>query len=108
MPEARLSPRDRRTVLQQLSRDRLGELTARLELDVTDRRSIDAHVDAIVRKRSLAFRTVLEALRREELQAACAVLGLDTSGREKAVLVGRILGEESPAESPSSPPPAKS
>jgi hypothetical protein len=58
--EVCLSPKDRRTVLAQLSRDRLGELTTRFELDVADRRSTDAHVDAIVRKRSLDFRTILE------------------------------------------------
>lgn len=78
--DVRLSPKDRRAVLEQLSRDRLGELTTRFELDVADRRSIDGHIDAIVRKRSLDFRRVLEALRREELQAACETLGLDSGG----------------------------
>lgn len=88
----RLPPRARRTVLEQLSRDRLSELTTRFELDVNDRRSTDSHIDAIVRKRSLDFRRVLDALQREELQAACEVLGLDPGGREKAKLVERILG----------------
>ncbi len=107
-----LSPKERRLVLAQLSRDRLGELTARFELDVADRRSIDAHVDAIVRKRSLDFRRVLDVLLREELQAACEALGLDSAGREKSKLVERILGaEESPSQdlaSASSPPPPAS
>lgn len=92
MSENRLSARDRRTILLQLSRDRLGELTTRFELEVEDRRSIDAHVDAIVRKRALDFTAVLNVLKREELQAACEALGLDSSGREKAVLVERLLG----------------
>ncbi|MDB4944541.1 MAG: Methyltransferase domain [Labilithrix sp.] len=92
--DVRLSPKDRRVVLEQLSRDRLGELTTRFELDVTDRRSTDAHIDAIVRKRSLDFRRVLELLHRDELQAACEGLGLDAGGREKAKLVERILGVE--------------
>ena len=109
--EVRLSPKDRRTVLEQLSRDRLGELTTRFELDVADRRSTDAHVDAIVRKRSVDFRAVLELLRREELQAACEALGLDRGGREKSTLIGRILGEETaprvaaPSTSSSEPSP---
>lgn len=90
--ESRLSPKTRRLVLAQLSRDRLAELTTRFELDVTDRRSSDAHVDAIVRKRSLEFRRVLEFFRREELQAACEALGLDSGGREKSKLVDRLLG----------------
>jgi hypothetical protein len=104
MSDVRLSARDRRIVLQQLSRDRLSELTNRFELEVTDRRSIDAHVDTIVRKRSLDFRRVLEVLRREELQAACEALGLDSGGREKAMLVGRILGDDDAAAAPSSSP----
>jgi hypothetical protein len=103
--EARLSPKDRRVILEQLSRDRLGELSTRFQLDVADRRSSDAHVDAIVRKRSLDFREVLEHLRREELQAACEALGLETGGREKAKLIDRILGEAiSPAKAEVSSP----
>ncbi len=89
-------------VLAQLSRDRLGELTTRFELEVADRRSTDAHIDAIVRKRSLDFRQVLELLRREELQAACEALGLDRGGREKSALVERILGGDGQPTSPAS------
>lgn len=90
--EVLLPPRVRRTILEQLSRDRLGELTTGFELEVADRRSSHAHVDAIVQKRSLDFRRVLELLRREELQAACEALGLDTGGREKLKLIERIFG----------------
>jgi hypothetical protein len=46
MPEAPLSPRNRRTVLQQLSRDRLAELTTKFALDVADRRSIQETTEA--------------------------------------------------------------
>ncbi|HKY34440.1 MAG TPA: DNA methyltransferase [Polyangiaceae bacterium] len=80
-------------MLEQLSRERLAELTERFELDVADRRSIDAHVDAIVRKRSLDFGALLDVLHRDELKAACEALGVDGSGREKAPLVARILGQ---------------
>jgi hypothetical protein len=115
-PALRLSPKARRTVLRQLSRDRLAELALRFELEVDDRRSADSHVDSIVRKRSLDFRQVLELLRREELQAACEALGLDSNGREKQKLVERILGcgeavveQDEPAQPSSvhssSPPP---
>jgi SAM-dependent methyltransferase len=110
--EVRLKPKARRTILKQLSRDRLGELANRFELDVADRRSIDAHIDSILRKRSLDFRELLGMFRREELQAACEALGLDTSGREKAKFVERILGgpEPEPLDEPepssSGPPPA--
>ena len=89
--DARLTPKDRRTILEQLTRDRLAELSARLEVDVEDRRSTESHVDALIRKRSLEFASVLDLLKREELQLACEALGLDASGREKSKLVERIL-----------------
>ncbi|HEX2878592.1 MAG TPA: DNA methyltransferase, partial [Polyangiaceae bacterium] len=115
MPAAvRFSPKARRSILQQISRDRLSDLTTRLALEVDDRRSTDAHVDAIVRKRSLDFGKVLDSLQRDELQAVCAAFGLNTEGREKSKLVARIvehLDEPKKAEpaslapSPSSEPP---
>ena len=92
--DTRLSPRDRRAILERLSRHRLAELTTKFELEVDDRRSTDSYIDAIVRKRSLDFGRVLELLRREELQGACEALGLDSGGREKAKLVERILGQD--------------
>lgn len=93
MAQERLSSRHRRVVLEQLTRDRLAELTSRFELDVVDRRSTDSHIEAIIRKRSLDFALVLEFLKREELQAACEALGLDAGGREKSKLAERILGK---------------
>jgi len=106
--EARLTPKERRRILKTLARERLAALTEHFELEVADRRLIDAHVDAIVKKRSLDFRELLEQLRREELQAVCGALGLDAGGREKAKLVDRILGvkeEPAPAAAGSEPPP---
>lgn len=112
--EARLTPKERRRILRLLPRDRLAALTDHFRLEVADRRSIDAHVDAIVKKRSLDFRELLEQLRREELQAVCGGLALDAGGREKAKLVDRILGvKEEPGSTaagseppPSMPPPS--
>jgi hypothetical protein len=107
-PVVRLAPKARRTVLEQLSRDRLSELTTRFELDVDDRRSTDSHIDAIVRKRSLDFHRVLDVLQREELQAACDALGLDSGGREKAKLVARIVGNGEHIEGEDEPEQASS
>ncbi len=98
--EVRLSPKSRRAILQQLSRERLAELTAHFELAVADRRSSEAHVDAIVRKRSLDFRRLVEMLGRDELKAACEALGLDSRGREKAGLVERLLASGPDGEEP--------
>ena len=110
--EARLTPKERRRILRLLARERLAALTDHFGLEVADRRSIDAHVEAIVKKRSLVFRELLEQLRREELQEVCGALALDAGGCEKAKLVDRILGvKKEPAptavdsESPPSIPP---
>ncbi|HZL16483.1 MAG TPA: DNA methyltransferase [Polyangia bacterium] len=107
-PNSGLSPRDRRRALEQLSRERLSELTTRFEIDVADRRSNDSHIDAIVRKRSFDFGRVLEVLLREELQGACEALGLDSRGREKAKLVERILGRDQHIPPDEAPPPVDS
>ena len=101
--DARIPPKDRRTVLEQLTRDRLAELTMRLELEVEDRRSTEAHIDAIIRKRGLEFGSVLEQFKREELQAACEALGLDGGGREKSKLVERILARSDGSSVPDAP-----
>lgn len=110
--ENSLPPKDRRIVLAQLSHERLGELTTRLKLKVADRRSTDAHIDTVIRKRSLDFRRVLEQLRHDELQRSCKALGLQSSGRQKEELIERILGTEveaaSQTASASSVPPAAS
>src|SRR5690348_17244146 len=87
-----LPPQKRRKALQALGHDRLAELTARFELEVADRRQRDAHVDAIVRARGLEFADVLRLLKREELQEMCAALELDATGREKELLIGRLVG----------------
>ena len=90
-PKGRLSPKDRRAVLKQLSRERLGLLSDRFAVEVADRRSIDAHVEALVRKRSLDFRALLEQLTRDELEAIRLAL-LGTSGGDKAAIIDRLLG----------------
>ncbi|HQY63247.1 MAG TPA: N-6 DNA methylase [Polyangiaceae bacterium] len=95
--KAGLPLKDRRTVLKQLSRDRLAELTTGFALEVTDRRSTDAHVEAIVRKRSLPFRSVLEALPSGELKAISHALH-GSSGGDKAALIDRLLGVSVDAE----------
>jgi type I restriction enzyme M protein len=93
MPDSHtLSPRHRRAALAALSRDRLAALTEHYQLDVGDRRQIQSHIDALIRARRVDFADVLEKLQRNELKDICAALGLDTSGREKQVIIARILG----------------
>ncbi len=85
----------RRAALEVLSRDRLAEITAQYDLDVDDRRAVASHIDAVIRARSLDFGELLRSLKRDELKAICSALELDDSGREKGLLVERILGSDS-------------
>jgi type I restriction enzyme M protein len=107
---SRLSAQQRRTALEQLGRDRLISLTDHFGLEVGDKRIAENHVSALLRTRSVEFSDVLGLLTRQELQSICDALGLDRGGREKEVLVQRILsggaglqgelpmGEPAPAE----------
>ena len=97
-----LSPKHRRTALLALDRSRLSELTESLKLEVHDRRKVENHVDALVGSRAVEFAELLPRLKREELQAMCTALGLDTSGREKSVLIDRVLGHSNGESAPQS------
>ena len=90
MPD--LPAKVRRAALEALGRDSLANLTTKFDLAVQDRRAAAAHVDALMRSRTVEFAALLGELQRDELKAICEALGLDPSGREKEVLVKRILG----------------
>jgi len=98
----RLSAPQRRTALEQLGRDRLLSLTAHFRLEVADKRVAENHINALLRAKSLDFSELLGLLSRQELQSICTALGLDSGGREKELLVQRILhmGESAQAELP--------
>lgn len=100
MSEGTLPPKLRRTALEALSRDRLASITEKFNLDVADRRQQAAHIDAIVRSRSVEFANVLRLLSRDELKAICEALGLDTSGKEKEPIVQRVLAASEQKELP--------
>lgn len=95
MPD--LSAKVRRAALEALGRDTLADLTAKFNVAVPDRRATAAHVDALVRSRTVEFPALLGELQRNDLKAMCEALGLETSGREKDLLVKRILAGLSPA-----------
>jgi SAM-dependent methyltransferase len=90
-----LSPKHRRTALLALDRDRLSDLTETFKVEVEDRRKAENHVDALVRSKSVDFADLLAKLKREELQAICEALGLDSGGREKEKLIDRVLDLDS-------------
>lgn len=71
------------------------------------RRSAGARhlVDALASSKRARLSELLGRLSRETLKESCRQLGLDDSGREKAVLVSRLIGEEQDKKSlrPSKP-----
>jgi adenine-specific DNA-methyltransferase len=87
-------PEYRQAALEALTRDELAAVTSALELEVPDRRAKGAHLEAMVKAEPSAFGDALRQLSREALKRICEALGLDTSGREKEVIVDRILAAE--------------
>ncbi len=82
-----------RKVLDGLKRD---ELIAALEaagLDVADRRKRDLLLGALESRPPAELADFLGTLRRDRLEELCRELGLDDSGRTKAVIIERLIGE---------------
>ena len=86
----------KRDVLEHLKRDELLAAVDRLGLAVEDRRLKGGLVDALAGARE-GVASILADLPRARLKELCRELGLDDSGREKALLVSRLAGE-TPAE----------
>jgi type I restriction enzyme M protein len=91
MPAPALHPKHRRAALAALSRDCLTNISTQYELEVGDRRVASNHVDAIVRSRRIDFAELRGRLSRDELKTICGALELPNDGREKQVLIDRIL-----------------
>ena len=84
----------KRTILESLAKRRLVELARAFEVDCSPTRlSKDELVDELARLRRTKLEDLLPELSRDELKAACESLGLDASGREKQVIIDRILGD---------------
>jgi type I restriction enzyme M protein len=78
-------------LLQALSRDDLLVIVDHLSLSVTDRRGKASLLEAIDGLKPNKLADAWSAFSRERLKELCRKLGLDDSGREKAVIVGRLL-----------------
>jgi hypothetical protein len=103
-----------RSVLARLRRDRLTTLVDAFDINGVDHRSRDEMVEALAHSHKATLPAVLEHLSRDELKDICQAHHLDASGREKAVLITRILGSSAPqsghtasARAPE-PPPSRS
>ena len=84
----------KQSVLTGLTKKKLATLVQDYEVSIATSKPKDELVAALVRASSPSLRELLESLNRAELKALCVAHDLDTSGREKAVLVARLLGQE--------------
>ncbi len=95
----------KRRVLSALGKDSLLEIARGLELEVTTRMGVEELRDALAGSKRAKLDTIVqESLPRETLKEICNAVGLDDTGKEKAVLVERILaaggGKSAPVKSP--------
>jgi type I restriction enzyme M protein len=82
----------KRDVLSQLLREELISVVERFELEVADRRKKDDLLEAVAASKKATLADVLPDFSRERLKELCAALGLDDGGREKAILIERLVG----------------
>ena len=87
----------KRDVLAHLTRDELLAAADEFELTVADRRVKDQLVNAVASSKKASLAEILDGLSRHRLKEVCRSLGLDDTGKEKAVVVERLTG--APAQS---------
>ena len=99
-------------LLQALSRDELLEIVDHFSINVADRRAKAPLVTAVAGIKEGRLAEVLASFSRDRLKELCRRLDLDEGGREKAVIIERLVGSSGgphrePAASPvAAPPPA--
>jgi type I restriction enzyme M protein len=82
----------KRDVLAKFSRDELLSVVERFKLEVADRRKKDDLLETVAASNKARLADILPALGRERLRELCAGLGLDYRGKEKVVLIQRLVG----------------
>ncbi|MGN6110786.1 MAG: ATP-binding protein [Kofleriaceae bacterium] len=92
-PTARAATK--REIVELFKRDELQQIADYYSLEVDDRRVNEQLVDAVVRSKKARIAEILSWVSRDRLKDICFGLELDSTGREKALLVERILGESS-------------
>ena len=82
----------KRAILSELTADELRANVEYYELDVHDRRLKTELVDALAGSRKARLDEILPDLSRNRLKELCRAFGLDDSGREKAEIAARLIG----------------
>jgi hypothetical protein len=93
-------------ILGTLTRQRLIEIAGNFDIAGLTAYGKDDIVSELSRKRSFAIEEVLEYLSRDELKGICLELGIDDTGKEKHILIDRIIkniGGYSPAPEKAKP-----
>jgi type I restriction enzyme M protein len=88
----------KRQVLNTLTRNELLDVADRHELVVADRRVRDQLADAAASSCRVVIADVLAELSRDRLKEVCRALDVDDAGKEKAVLVERLVGRNGNGE----------
>src|SRR6266852_581740 len=89
-----LSSAKKRSALEVLKAERLRELIRVFGIEARDYRDRQALIGALADGRKIGFAEILRQLSRDELKGMCAALGLVTIGKDKSVLIERILASE--------------
>src|SRR5262245_42439487 len=84
---------NKRQILSLLTRDELLALADQHQLKVQDRRIKEQVVAAAASSRKVSLSEALTAYSRDRLKELCRALHLDDGGKEKGVLVERLVGE---------------
>jgi type I restriction enzyme M protein len=93
----------KREILAELTKDELVSVVDQFDLSVSDRRKRDGLIEAVAASKKATLAEILPALQRDRLKALCQAFEFDDSGREKAVLIERLLnGKVRESAAPSS------
>jgi type I restriction enzyme M protein len=96
-----------RDVLSLLLRDELLVVIDRFALTPPDRRAKEGIVETILDAPAATLSECLADLSRDRLKDLCRALGLDDSGREKAVIIARLTGVPAAPSAPAAPKPVR-
>ncbi len=86
----------KRAILSELTADELRANVDYYELVVFDRRVKTELVDTLAASRKARLDEILPDLSRDRLKKLCRTFGLDDSGREKADIAARLIGNAAP------------
>jgi hypothetical protein len=85
---------NKRQILQSFSRSVLYDLSRFFQILGLSNKPKDDIINALMAKRSVSVEEILGQLSRDDLKGICEGLGLDSSGKEKDVLMERISGDK--------------